>query len=234
MREGLVRSENARTSASAAQVALGGIAMTAKRLIGKRVNGGRVIGRQVNGGGTATGYGTCAHDLNGSNRFYPDSVPSFPFEPTRDAFAIRPISEDCGEGVVALIPFSAGETVFSFTGFYTGEITLFTLQVKPGLYLHDPFFMGKILHRCDPNCDVDMEKRIFTARRDIVPGEWVTMNYEQTEDRLFRPFTCNCGDMPCAGFTPRRIIRGRAVGAVPEPMVKRVRKRAKPRLRINA
>lgn len=145
------------------------------------------------------------------NRFYPEHMPAFANEPTRDAFEIRPISEDCGEGVVALRAFEPGETVFTFTGFYSAEITLFTLQVRPGLYLHDPFFMGKILHRCDPNCDVDMETRSFTARRRIEPGDWVTMNYEQTEDRLFRPFTCNCGAVPCEGFTPTRTIRGRAV-----------------------
>jgi uncharacterized protein len=144
-------------------------------------------------------------------RFYPEHVPAFRHEPTRDAFDIRPISDDCGEGVVALKSFEPGEIVFAFTGFYSGEITLFTLQVRPGLYLHDPFFMGKILHRCDPNCDVDMEARTFTARRHIAPGEWVTMNYEQTEDRLFRPFTCNCGARPCEGFAQGRTIRGRAV-----------------------
>lgn len=164
-------------------------------------------------------------------RFYPEHVPAFAHEPTRDAFAIQAISDDCGEGVVALRSFEPGEIVFAFTGFYSGEITLFSLQVRPGLYLHDPFFMGKILHRCDPNCDVDMEARTFTARRPIRPGDWVTMNYEQTEDRLFRPFTCNCGALPCAGFTPCRTIRGRAVnghgngvehvlpGAVPEYLV---------------
>lgn len=147
-------------------------------------------------------------------RFYPESMPGFAHEPTREHFAIQPISDDCGEGVVALRPFKTGEIVFAFSGFYSSEITLFTLQVKPGLYLHDPFFMGKILHRCDPNCDVDMETRLFTARRDINAGDWVTMNYEQTEDQLYRPFVCNCGATPCHGFEPHRVIRGRCVSDV--------------------
>lgn len=208
--------------------------MTAKRLIGKRANGGRVIGRQVGNAELLSVVGGNANVANGSSRFYPDSVPSFPLEPTRNKFAIQPISDDCGEGVVALKSFKKGEVLFAFTGFYTGEITLFTLQVKPGLYLHDPFFMGKILHRCDPNCDVDMEKRIFTARRDIKPGEWVTMNYEQTEDRLFRPFTCNCGGTPCKGFTPNRVIRGRAVGGPAQRVAKPVRLREKAPQSVNA
>jgi len=141
-------------------------------------------------------------------RFYPDAVPEFPHEPTHERFAIQSIGRGVGEGVVALLPFQPGEIVFRFTGFYFSEITLFTLQVEPSLYLHDPYFMGKILHRCDANCDVDMRTRTFTARRPIAAGDWVTMNYEQTEDRLFRPFDCVCGDRPCEGYTPRE-IRGR-------------------------
>ena len=146
-------------------------------------------------------------------RFYPEAVPSFPHEPTRERFEIREIGRGVGEGVVALMPFAPGEIVFGFTGFYSDQITLFTLQVEPGVYLHDPFFMGKILHRCDANCDVDMRRRLFVARRPIEAGEWVTMNYEQTEDRLFRPFECVCGAEPCGGFKPRRKIVGRAVRA---------------------
>lgn len=179
-----------------------GEAMTARRLKSKTVNG------KANGTAQAL-------------RYYPECMPHFKYEPTRENFAIKPISDDCGEGVVALKAFRKGEIVFAFSGYYMSEITLFTLQVKPGQYLHDPYFMGKILHRCDPNCDVDMEKRLFTARRDIKPGEWVTMNYEQTEDRLHRPFICRCGAKPCEGFEPNRVIRGRLVkerAGAPKPV----------------
>lgn len=192
--------------------------MTARRLITKQANGGPVNGangKHANGANGKHANGSGRHGGQ-ANRFYPESVPPFTHEPTRDRFAIRAISKDCGEGVVALRPFKKGEVVFVFTGFYAGEITLFSLQVKPGLYLHDPFFMGKILHRCDPNCDVDMERRVFTARRDIGQGEWVTMNYEQTEDQLYRPFACSCGDTPCAGYEPHRVIRGRTVNGTTE------------------
>ncbi len=146
------------------------------------------------------------------SRFYPEHVPPFPHEPNPSHFAIHPIGENVGEGIVALKAFETGQIVFSFTGFYMSEQTLFTLQVEPGLFLHDPYFMGKALHRCDPNCTVDMQKRTFTARRPIMPGEWITMNYEQTEDELFRSFVCVCGDAPCAGIEPNRLIQGRKAG----------------------
>lgn len=55
-----------------------------------------------------------------------------------------------------------------------------------------------------------METRSFYARKPIQAGDWITMNYEQTEDRLFRPFRCHCGDTPCEGLEPGRLIVGRA------------------------
>ncbi|NJL93987.1 MAG: hypothetical protein HC915_09775 [Anaerolineae bacterium] len=88
------------------------------------------------------------------SRFYPDFVPPFPNEPTQERFAIRQIGDSEGQGVVALVNFEPGDVVFGFTGFFSSEITLFSLQVTPGLYLHDPFFMGKVLHACDPTCTV--------------------------------------------------------------------------------
>lgn len=147
------------------------------------------------------------------NRFYPESVPPFPHEPSPSHFEIRAIGNEVGEGIVALKAFEAGQIVFGFTGFYLSQQTLFTLQVEPGLFIHDPFFMGKVLHRCDPNCSVDMKRCEFTARRPIMPGEWITMNYEQTEDELFRAFVCVCGAVPCEGFEPNRLIQGRKVGS---------------------
>lgn len=143
-------------------------------------------------------------------RYYPDFVPPFANEPTAENFAIRPIDGTVGEGVVAVTDFVPGQLVFVFTGFFMSEITLFTLQVRPGLYIHDPYFMGKVLHRCDPNCDVDMDTRSFHARKPIRACDWITMNYEQTEDQLFRAFHCHCGSTPCGDRAPGRLILGRA------------------------
>ncbi|PJF45145.1 MAG: SET domain-containing protein-lysine N-methyltransferase [Phototrophicales bacterium] len=133
-------------------------------------------------------------------RFYPEFFPTFEHEPTTDKFAIQRVSDGVGEGVVALVDFEPGEIVFRFTGIFSAEITQFTLQVNDHLHLHDPFFMGKILHSCDPNCTVDMETRTFTAIRPIKAGDFVTMDYAQTEARLFRSFECSCGAANCRGY----------------------------------
>jgi len=132
-------------------------------------------------------------------RFYPDFVPPFDHEPTQDRFAIQRIGDSIGEGVVALVDFEPGDLIFVFTGIFSTQITLFSLRVNDNLHLHDPFFMGKILHSCAPNATVNMEKRTFTALRPIKAGEFVTMDYAQTEAVLFRTFECCCGAPNCRG-----------------------------------
>lgn len=132
-------------------------------------------------------------------RFYPAALPHFKNEPTRDRFEIARVGDSVGEGVKTLVSFEAGDIIFEFTGFFSHEITLFTLQVEDGLHLHDPYFMGKILHNCNPNAKVDMKKRTFTALRHIEAGEFITMDYASTEEYLFRTFECHCGAEHCRG-----------------------------------
>lgn len=141
-------------------------------------------------------------------RFYPDSLPAFANEPSVKKFAIQKISQSVGEGVVALVPFSRGEIVCAFTGYLVNVITQYSLMLGPGQHVHDPYFMGKVLHSCDPNTFCDMKRRVFVARKHIKAGEWVTMDYAQTEEELFKPFPCSCGSVNCRGF-----ITGRAEAA---------------------
>lgn len=132
-------------------------------------------------------------------RFYPEHIAAFDFEPTKDKIAL--IQDPAfGEGLIALQPVSKGEIVFRFTGEFSNEITLFSLQVRPGLHVIDPYVMGKVLHSCDPNMSADMSTLTFTATRNIAVGEYLTMDYDTTEDVLFRPFECHCGAENCRGI----------------------------------
>ena len=141
-------------------------------------------------------------------RFYPAEMPPFADEPTRDRFAIEQFNDRVGEGVVALRDFDAGTTVFAFTGFLVSAPTKYTLQVSAEVHIHDPYFMGKVLHHCEPNCSVDMTRRVFVARRSIRRGEAVTMDYDETEDHLHRGFDCDCGAATCRGrITGRQAAR---------------------------
>lgn len=140
------------------------------------------------------------------NRFYPDTVKPYPFEPTRDRFDIVSTGNGRGEAVVSLVRFKPGETLFVFTGPVVPDITLFTLQLSEHQHVHDPFFMGKVLHSCSPNARVVMTERRFIAVDWIEPGDCITMDYESTEDRLFRGFMCRCGSPDCRG-----LVRGAKV-----------------------
>ncbi len=138
-------------------------------------------------------------DIHEDDRFYPNSLPYFQHEPTKKHFDIVRIGDSVGEGVKTLVPFKEGDLLFKFTGFFSEQITLFSLQVEEGLHLHDPFFMGKVLHSCHPNAHVDMKSRTFTATRPILAGEFITMDYASTETQLYRTFDCCCGAHNCRG-----------------------------------
>ncbi|HPS56750.1 MAG TPA: SET domain-containing protein-lysine N-methyltransferase [Spirochaetota bacterium] len=137
------------------------------------------------------------------DRFYPDFYPRFMHEPTKEKFSIIK-TDDVGEGIISQASFMPGDIVFKFAGVLLSEVTLFTLQLKEGNHLHDPFFMGKVLHSCDPNMSCDMETQTFTAVKEIKPGDFLTMDYETTEEELFRSFECRCGAPNC-----KKLIMGK-------------------------
>ena len=126
-------------------------------------------------------------------RFYPDEIPPFWMEPLKKDFSIVNVSLEVGVGVVAKRAFKKGEELFRFNGTVSQKITQYSLTIRHGMHIHDPWFMGRVLHDCNPNCDVDMVDLSFTAKRDIAVNEFVTMDYNQTEGVLFKPFHCDCG-----------------------------------------
>ena len=144
-----------------------------------------------------------------SDRWYEGRSAPFEGEPLRSRLAIIAVG-DAGEGLQSLVDVRAGELVFRFDGEERTDQTLFTLQLAPGRFIEDTLVMGKVLHHCDPNCDVDMAGRTFTARRDIAAGDIITMDYEQTEDTLWRSFDCGCDAAECRGRIMGRVVHASA------------------------
>lgn len=140
-----------------------------------------------------------------TRRLYPDEIASFTGEPSNSDVAVRRISPEIGEGLVALRTFAPGELVFVFSGVASPVVTQYSLQLPNGMHLHDPWVMGKVLHHCDANCTVDMETQTFYALREIRPGDCITMDYAQTEDYLFRVFECRCDADNCRGIVKGRL-----------------------------
>ncbi|CAM3870845.1 SET domain-containing protein-lysine N-methyltransferase [Alicyclobacillus pomorum] len=141
-------------------------------------------------------------------RFYPVTIGIHPNEPTKDKFSMK-YQPTFGEGVVATTFFGKGELICRFDGALLTHQTLYTLQKRPGVYIEDPFFMGKILHSCHPNTTVDMDSQTFWATKDIQPSDFITMDYESTEDQLFRSFHCQCGSYQCRGHIVGKLVNSK-------------------------
>jgi hypothetical protein len=72
------------------------------------------------------------------------------------------------------------------------------------VHLYDIHFSGYFLHSCAPNIELDMKNLKVYATRDIMPMEYLLMDYAQTEDVLFRQFPCSCGAENCRGWITGR------------------------------
>ncbi|MDT8397496.1 MAG: SET domain-containing protein-lysine N-methyltransferase [Pseudomonadales bacterium] len=90
-------------------------------------------------------------------------------------------------------------------GHVVPDIRQHTLQIAPGSHNYDPYFSGYFLHSCEPNIFLDMENMKVIALADIAPGTYLTMDYAQTEDYLFRQFPCGCGAAVCRGWIHGRL-----------------------------
>ncbi|MCW8275742.1 SET domain-containing protein-lysine N-methyltransferase [Pseudomonas sp. PCH199] len=75
-----------------------------------------------------------------------------------------------------------------------------TRQLAPGVHVYDPRFCGLLRHSCDPNVFLDMSELWLWALKDIQKGDWLTMDYAATEDKLLRQFACRCGSYNCRGW----------------------------------
>jgi D-alanine-D-alanine ligase len=69
------------------------------------------------------------------------------------------------------------------------------------MWSSDPKEWKPINHSCDPNAW--LEGLNLVARRDIVQGEQITMDYATFCGELMEEFVCNCGSAQCRG-----VIRG--------------------------
>ena len=111
-------------------------------------------------------------------------------------------------GVIATVPFAAGDVLFSVEGMTTDRPSRYSVQiddrrhidVEPGTPLdqlparHPWRFVN---HSCDPSAVLVGTE--FRALRAIAVGEGVTFNYNTTELDMAAPFRCQCGAEACGG-----------------------------------
>ncbi len=109
-----------------------------------------------------------------------------------------------GVALAASRPFQPGEVICAFDGHLSRQIQLHTLQLFPHLHLATQHSVGLLAHGCAPNCVLDMLGLELLSIRPLQAGQILSIDYAQTEDRLFRQFACQCGSRDC-----RRWIAGR-------------------------
>lgn len=127
------------------------------------------------------------------DRFYPIEVPKFSYEPLKSLYQIVRTPEAIGEGIISLINLNVDDIAFKWTGFMVFDQSLHSLQHKKNIFVHDPFFSGKILHDCSPNLKLDMETLTAYVIKPIRALDRLTCDYEDSEDRLYNQFQCSCG-----------------------------------------
>ncbi len=137
-------------------------------------------------------------------RIYPESLPVIQDEPSAEDFRVVQVDETRGLGVLVLRAYKAGDVLFRMNGTLTQEMTQYSLQMDDRWHLDDPDFAGRVLHCCNPNSRLDPTTRLFTAVKDIEPGDLLTMDYDETEDVLYRAFPCSCGADCCRGYIAGR------------------------------
>lgn len=142
-------------------------------------------------------------------RLYPDEIPEFYGEPSFARISYRYRGE-VGWGLITLVPVLKGARIFNISGDWVQDQTLFSLQRRKGVYLHDPWVMGRMLHSCSPNTKALMNEDppAIVSTRNIKAGEFLTLDYEDTEDFLYREFHCSCGAAGCRGFIAGRLAHG--------------------------
>lgn len=135
---------------------------------------------------------------------YPPSFGNNPLFPSKNDFHVVLKDHGTGLGVMTYKFFAKGSLVCAIAGDIITEIRQHTLQIEENLHLHDLYFSGYFLHSCSPNIELDMKKLLVYALRDIHPNEYLTMDYAQTEDVLFKQFPCSCGADNCRGWITGR------------------------------
>lgn len=122
-------------------------------------------------------------------------------------------SVDVGQFLVAAEDVSKGTVLVCETSFLTRDMRLNTIQFDglSHVALAEDGLLWRIQHLCDPNCVLvvgDERERMkqsdtvtirVVALRHIPKGNTIGYNYNTTEVKLFRMFSCKCGSRHCLG-----------------------------------
>ena len=111
-----------------------------------------------------------------------------------------------GVGVFVVEGFKKGDVLFKMQGSIVKTPSRTSVQIGSGKHIEDKI-AGHVNHSCQPNAKIDHQTQSFVCLRDIKQGEEITFNYNENEDSLAEPFTCECCGKQIAGKSKSRIIK---------------------------
>lgn len=120
--------------------------------------------------------------------------------PSLDDFEILTNDKGTAKAAVALREFPRISRICRVSGHLLPYRCRHTRQLAPGVHVYDPRFCGLLRHSCDPNVFLDMSELWLWALKDLQKGDWLSMDYAATEDKLLRQFACRCGSYNCRGW----------------------------------
>ncbi|MDJ0732984.1 MAG: SET domain-containing protein-lysine N-methyltransferase [Nostocaceae cyanobacterium] len=109
-----------------------------------------------------------------------------------------------GEGIFALKPFKAGETVMvGMIEKVLEQNDSHASQVAENKWVRHAGLISKVNHSCEPNCGIKVNEtggHDFVAIKDISPQEEITFDYAMRNYTVnYFPPECMCGSPKCRG-----------------------------------
>lgn len=136
--------------------------------------------------------------------FYPGIISAEEGHPTSAKFIVVETGDERGRGLKGKEAFCKDERVAKLSGVIVTHTTFDTIQITPTLYFSDSWFCRFLLHSCDPNLKINLENLEVRALRNIASGEYLTIDYATTDDKVTAQFACSCGAPNCRGWITGR------------------------------
>lgn len=130
---------------------------------------------------------------------YPPEFGTDPMHPQSKDFKIKFKNHITGHGIVCVNSYKKGEIIAKLAGEVVQSMRPNSFQIESNKHLNDKYFIGYFLHSCEPNAAINTKDLKAIALRNIIAGEFISIDYSATEDYLFRQFKCNCGSKKCRG-----------------------------------
>jgi uncharacterized protein len=103
-----------------------------------------------------------------------------------------------GQCVFAAQSMCAGDMIGYFEGVEIPCDTMHSMRLD-GKIIDGSGILGNLAHSCDPNAYFKDKRRWLYARKAILAGDEVTIDYLDTEPVITHPFVCKCGSPNCRG-----------------------------------